>query len=299
MIEERAVGYSQEEYYAISSKDGLPKRCPILKKCCKAVRTRWVLGFEVVGTKTSFEDFLSFEGQYWEPEKMIPSVEQMQWLSPEIYGDSGFFYAYNICPEVTLFEEYYLPDVIIPSACGKISYYYESKRAIVTPKHYSECAEFSGYYFTSIGQRKTKMSASPKQINEQVLEDYLVDNLSLLEPGLKFLDRQKPLGKWKVDIFASDTSGADVLIELKSKILSRGEIDKLCGQVSRYYHRHKSKVRDVRMFIVIPKDKRDMVTNLYHGLKSWIDGNKVTVFQFDYTVYSKEFAFTKVTFENQ
>lgn len=261
MTEEKTIGYSQGEYYSISQKEGLPKRCPILKNCCKAVWTRYIIGFDVVGAKISFEDFLVFEGQYWEPDKMIKEVEQMRWVEPEP-GRSVFFYAENICPELTLFEERYLPLGIVQSACGDIHYYYESKRAAVTPKHYSECAEFSDYCFTTVGKNKPKLAAQAQPIQEKVLEDFIVENLALLEPGLKFVERQKSIGKWKADIFATDLSGAEVLIELKAKLLNRDEIDKLCGQVSRYYHRLKPTAHDLRIFIVLPKDNRDLIVNL-------------------------------------
>lgn len=297
MDEDRTIGYSKEDYYSISSKEGLPKRCPILQKCCKAVWTRYILGFEVVGTRVPFEEFLSAEGQYWEPEKMIKEVEQMRWIEPDRNGESAFFYADNICPEVTLFEERYLPTVIAPSACGHISYYYESKRSAVEPKHYSECPEFSEYWLNSIGQKKSKVTSVLNSIPEKLLEDYLVNNLELLEPDLKFIERQKAIGQWRADIFASDRSGADVLIELKSKILNREEIDKLCGQASRYFNHLKSISHASRMIIVMPKDCRDIFHNIYHGLKHWIENDKVNVFEFDYNLYGKEFSFSKVNFE--
>jgi len=297
MTGEQAVGYTQEEYYAISSKERLPKRCPILRICCKAVWTRYVLGFDAVGAKITFEDFLSTEGQYWEPDKMIKTVEQMRWVEPDRCGKPDVFYALNICPEVTLFEKSYLPSEIVASACGDVHFYYESKRAEVTPKHYSECAEFSEYCLKNYGLKNTKMSSRQQHIPESILEDHLVQNLDVLEPGLKFIERQKAIGKWKADIFARDAAGIDVVVELKSKILNSVEIDNLVGQVSRYYHRLKSKDRDLRIFIVLPLDNRDLINNLYHGLKPWIDNKKVTIFEFDYNLYGKSFIFSKIDFD--
>lgn len=295
MNEEKTIGYSQAEYYSISSREGLPKRCPILRKCCKAVWTRYILGFDVAGAKMSFKDFLSSERQYWEPDKMIKEIEQMRWIEPGA-GRAEFYYAVNICPEISLFEERYLPPGIVQAACGDIHYYYESKRAAVTPKHYSECAEFSEYWLTAAGKTKQQKSSRVQPIQEQYLEDFLVNNLDLLEPGLKFVERQKKIGKWKADIFATDLAGAHVLIELKAKSLNRDEIDKLCGQVSRYYHLLKPAATDLKMFIVIPTDNRDLTTNIYHGLKLWIDNGKVVVFQFDYKLFGETFVFSKVVF---
>lgn len=296
MDDDKTIGYSKEDYYKISAKEGLPKRCPILKNCCKAVWTRYILGYDVVGAKLSFEDFLSSEGQYWEPDKMIKEVEQMRWIEPDKYGGSVFFYATNICPEVTLFEERYLPPGILSSACGDVHYYYESKQSVVTPKHYSECAEFSKYYFENMGQRKIKIPSVIEQIPEKTLEDYLVNNLNTLEAGLKFIDRQKAIGKWTADIFASDSLGNDVIIELKSKNLNRSEILMLTGQVSKYFNRLKKKANNLRLIIVVPGGNKDKLDELYHGLQHWIENDRVLLYQFDYILYDKKFVFSKVDF---
>lgn len=130
-------GYSKEEYYKISSKEGLPKRCPILGKCCRAVWTRYVLGFGVTKYDTTWEEFIESQGQHWDPETMIKEVEQLEWGSSLI-----LFFAKNTCPEITLFEPEYLPHVLIPSAFGEVHHYDESKRTEIIAKHYSECAEF-------------------------------------------------------------------------------------------------------------------------------------------------------------
>lgn len=298
MDENKTIGYSKEDYYKISAKEGLPKRCPILGKCIKAVWTRYVLGFKVVGDDITFDAFLSFEGQYWEPEKMIKQIDQMEWSEPNKSGDIVFFFASNICPEVTLFEEKYLPRGLYhPSACGDVSYYYESKRSEVISKHYSECAEFSQYYFENMGQRKIKIASIIEQIPEKSLEDYLVNNIEALDTGLKVIDRQKPIGKWIVDIFASDSLGGDVIIELKSKNLNRSENLKLTGQVSKYFNRLKKSSNNLRLIIVVPGGNKDMLDELYHGLQHWIENNKVCLYQFDYILYDKKFVFSKVDFD--
>lgn len=298
MDEDKTIGYSKEDYYKISAKEALPKRCPILGKCIKAVWTRYFLGFRVVGHDISFKEFLSVEGQYWEPEKMIQEITQAECSVPNKGGDIVFWFASNICPEVTLFEEKYLPRGLRPSsACGDVDYDYESKRTVVTPKHYSECAEFSKYYFENVGQRKIKMPSVIEQIPEKSLEDYLVNNIEALEAGLKVIDRQKPIGKWIVDIFASDSLGSDVIIELKSKNLNRSENLKLTGQVSKYFNRLKKSANNLRLFIVVPGGNKDMLDELYHGLQHWIENDKVCLYQFDYILYDKKFIFSKVDFD--
>lgn len=298
MDEDKIIGYSKEDYYKVSAKEGLPKRCPILGKCIKAVWTRYVLGFKVVGHDISFDEFLSIEGQYWEPEKMIKQIDQMEWSEPNKSGDIVFLFASNICPEVTLFEGKYLPHGLHPpSACGEVHYYDESKQSAVTPKHYSECAEFSKYYFENMGQRKIKMPSAIEQIPEKTLEDYLVNDIESLETGLKFIDRQKPIGKWTVDIYASDSLGNDVIIKLKSKTLYRSEVLMLTGQVSKYFNRLKKKANNLRLIIVVPGSNKDKLDELYHGLKHWIENDKVCLYQFDYILYERKFVFSKVDFD--
>lgn len=298
MDEDKTIGYSKEDYYKISAKEGLPKRCPILGKCIKAVWTRYALGFKVMGHDISFEEFLSVEGQYWEPEKMIKEIEQLECSVPNKPGDIAFWFASNICPEVTLFEEKYLPcGLQPPSACGNVDYDFESKQSAVTPKHFSECAEFSKYYFENMGQRKIKMPSVIEQIPEKSLEDYLVNNIESLEAGLKFIERQKPIGKWTADIFASDSLGNDVIIELKSKNLNRSENLKLTGQVSKYFNRLKKSANNLRLIIVVPGGNKDMLDELYHGLQHWIENDKVCLYQFDYILYDKKFIFSKVDFD--
>jgi len=289
------IGYTKDEYYQISEKQGLPKRCPILANCCRAVETRYQMGMRLGRSDISFDEFIHSYNQKWDPANMIRSIEQVSWS----YTHDVLTSVKNACPEVTLFEPEYLPFNFRQSAFGNGSYYKDTRRFEAEAKHFGECAEFSEYLFQTsedkikgLGTKNTLV-----QIPEKKLEEYLANNIEVLEPGLKFIERQKTIGKWKVDIFASDASGCDVLIELKSKLLNRDEIDKLCGQVSRYYHRLKSKTRDLRMFIVVPKDNRDFITNLHHGLKPLIDNDKVIIFQFDYTLYGKEFNFSKVIFE--
>ena len=284
------VGHSAEEYFAISLKEGLPKRCPILRNCQKAVWTRYILGFCITGTNESFEDFISSSGQYWKPEKMIQQIEQMEWTP----GPGTSFYANKVCPEITLFEEEFLPFCLVPSACGYVSYNDEFKKREAIAKHYSECAEFSEYQFQNLQKIKTK-NKSIKQIPEKELEDYLGTHLEVLESGLTLVKKQKALGKWKVDILALDSSGSEVIIELKTKPLNSGDIDKLIGQVSRYYNHFKLKSNNLRLFIIVPRNN-ELINNIYHGLKSWIDESTATIFQFDYTMYSKEFIFSKAFF---
>ena len=65
---------------------------------------------------------------------------------------------------------------------------------------------------------------------ERDIEDHLVNNLDILEPGLKLVARQYNTGVGRIDILAEDRSGARVIVELKV-----GEArDSVIGQVARY-----------------------------------------------------------------
>jgi len=289
------IGYTKEEYYQISAKQGLPTRCPILRNCLRAFETRHKMVTEFNGGGIPFEEFLRSLGETRSPDTMIKSAEQR----PSCLVGGAVTAMSNVCPEVMLFESEYLPREFRQSAFANASYYDDSLRIQAEPKHYRECAEFAEFSFCQKGRRKVRdanLSRLTQQIPERALEDYLENHLEELEPGLKLLKRQKRIGKWKADIFASDSAGVDVLIELKSKAMNRDDADKLCGQVSRYYNHLKSDTRDLRVFIVIPRNNNGITDNLYHGLKPWIENNKVTVFQFDYSLYGREFTFSRLDF---
>tara|TARA_R110000850_G_scaffold250235_1_gene375170 strand:- start:580 stop:1257 length:678 start_codon:yes stop_codon:yes gene_type:complete len=65
---------------------------------------------------------------------------------------------------------------------------------------------------------------------ERDIEDHLVNNLNILEPGLKLVARQYNTAVGRIDILAEDRSGARVIVELKV-----GEArDSVIGQVARY-----------------------------------------------------------------
>lgn len=151
MAENTSSGYDKDKYYEISAKEGLPKRCPILYDCCRAVWTRYVLGFLIGNNKISFNEFIESQKQRWEPDSMIIEIEQLEWGSSAI-----LFYVQNTCPEVTLFEPEYLPRPLTASAFGETTYFVESKRSEVISKHYSECAEFSKYAFNKLPQQIKK-----------------------------------------------------------------------------------------------------------------------------------------------
>ena len=295
MAKDISIGFTKEEYYKISSKHGLPNRCPILRKCCRAILTRYKIGHEFGGSDMTFEEFLHSQSQSWDMSMMIKEIEIPSWK----YSHDALTSVENACPEVALFEPDYMPRQFIQSAYGNGLYYKDSRHFEAEAKHYSECAEFSEYIFQK-SEEKIKGIGSKKQLRqipEKYLEDYLASNIETLESGLKFIERQKTIGKWSADIYASDIEGNDVIIELKAKNLHRDDIHMLIGQVSKYFNGLKKEVYNLRLIIVLPRSNKDKLDDLKTGLYHWVEQNKVTLYQFDYLVYDKKFVFYKIDYD--
>lgn len=143
MNNDKSIGYTKDEYYQLSDKQGLPKRCPILGKCCRAVETRYQMGMKLGGSDISFEEFIDSYNQEWDRANMIKSIEQVSWT----YAHDVLTSVQNACPEVTLFEPEYLPFHFRQAAFGNASWYKDTRRFAAEAKHYSDCAEFSEYAF--------------------------------------------------------------------------------------------------------------------------------------------------------
>ncbi|MDR4509380.1 MAG: hypothetical protein MRJ65_14330 [Candidatus Brocadiaceae bacterium] len=80
MAEDKIIGYTKEEYYKIFSRNGgLPKRCPILRKCCRSVLTRFRIGHEFGRSNMTFDEFLHSQGQSWDIDTMIKEIEIPSW----------------------------------------------------------------------------------------------------------------------------------------------------------------------------------------------------------------------------
>ena len=92
------------------------------------------------------------------------------------------------------------------------------------------------------------MDGEERSTLERDLEDFLVERLECLEPGLSFQERQVQTEIGVIDIVARDAGRNFVIIELKA-----GEAgDAAVGQIMRYmawYGRHKTPV-PVRGFVV-------------------------------------------------
>ncbi len=150
---------TEDEYYEISRKDKLPKRCPILHKC---ERRLWTLYF--------FNDFLDEEylrkmGKISPEEKEIKIIEILKnkSLISQSYeiekieirgkpnqvtkGENGVGFS-EMCPEVSLFEKHqYQYDMPRISAIGGRFSHNAEDEAGYYCGHFSECPEFSFYHY--------------------------------------------------------------------------------------------------------------------------------------------------------
>jgi hypothetical protein len=96
---------------------------------------------------------------------------------------------------------------------------------------------------------------TPKQFEAEVflerdLEDYLIKNMGLIEPGLKFKKRQYGIKTGVIDLLGSAQNGDSVVVELKKVRAS----DKVFGQLCRYLgymqEHEKPPGKNVRGYIV-------------------------------------------------
>lgn len=96
-------------------------------------------------------------------------------------------------------------------------------------------------------------------ISEEDLEKFMAKNLSLIEEGMRFLDRQVILDEGRVDILAMDKDGVHTVIELKV------EEDKEIAWQCLYYPpqiRERFRVDKVRMITLCPEYKPRLIKAL-------------------------------------
>ncbi len=85
--------------------------------------------------------------------------------------------------------------------------------------------------------------------SERQLSDLLMEDLNLIEPGLRPLQKESALGKGIVDVFAEDAKGRLVIIEVKRR---SAQLDAV-SQLSRYVEEvRQRKGKEVRGILVAP-----------------------------------------------
>jgi len=112
-----------------------------------------------------------------------------------------------------------------------------------------------------IGKAQIEATTAPireRKRREQCLEDFLVrdNNLTKIEPGLKYVARQDPLQTGFIDIRARDTKETDVLIELKT---AADPVDKIDFQLTKYLEENPRS----RLILVTPS----IDSSIYRGFR--------------------------------
>jgi hypothetical protein len=151
---------NKADYFAISASLSLPARCPLLDRCERRAHTiasanNWPLdkAAELAGLKE-------------------PIIETIGEGAGHVGGDSSFC-ASGLCPEVNLFETGYAigPFSGRPTTKGEYDKYLDPQFKILETGHYSQCAEYSAFVFSS----KNQATGYCKYYD---LENYLFNEIS-------------------------------------------------------------------------------------------------------------------------
>lgn len=105
------------------------------------------------------------------------------------------------------------------------------------------------------------LNNTTRYISEADLEDYVVNNLSIIEDGLVFIDRQVTVSGGIIDILAKDIDGKLAIIELKI------DDDKSIVWQAMYYPKEISRIHrvdraNIRMLTIAPSYKKSILEAL-------------------------------------
>lgn len=148
---------NKEDYFKRSRNEGLPNRCPILNYCQRRAYT--IYFYSEYYKQGSFKILLN-EGVVphdFEEKKIEVQGEEPNWSK----GDDFIVYN-NMCPEVNLFDtNNALPFARgIASSDGDWDQFREDKFVNRETKHFTECGEFSKYFFETKDIKPRKSSSS-------------------------------------------------------------------------------------------------------------------------------------------
>lgn len=121
---------SKQEYFAASTQQGLPKRCPILQRCARRTFTIKVNRYN--------------DGEHYVTPKqpLEPVVEMIEEAC--LAGGRNNFFVNHMCPEVALFD----PSNSFPHLSGypmtsaEYDKYWDVPYKLLDTGHFSECLEF-------------------------------------------------------------------------------------------------------------------------------------------------------------
>lgn len=154
---------NKDEYFNISQNKGLTSRCPIVDYC---QRRAWTIYFYSDYKEENYSgdmiETLINAGEISNDfkERMV----KMSGEVPSILKGPGYGYFSNMCPEVSLFDTDNSMGYFQKKACSEGSWDKEEnpKFKILEEKHYSECLEFSKYFFEkrTVKEPKTRKQNS-------------------------------------------------------------------------------------------------------------------------------------------
>jgi RecB family endonuclease NucS len=114
-----------------------------------------------------------------------------------------------------------------------------------------------GNSYVSVLPPDTQFAPTEKKVTlaERNLEDFIVQQLEAIEPGLHLVERQLRTLAGRLDLLCKDANGHYVVVELKRMQGS----DQVVGQILRYmgWVRETHHVKKVRGIIVVPVGKKD------------------------------------------
>lgn len=130
----------------------------------------------------------------------------------------------------------------------------------LTPNHNSFKRGLEEKLSLIVDADKRGNSRSTAHITEEMLEDYLCDNIELIEEGLVFFKRQHKISGGFIDILAKDKDGTLCIIELKTS-----EDKSIIWQTIHYpMEMKKEHTGPIRMITVSPEYSK----SIYFALKS-------------------------------
>ncbi len=90
---------------------------------------------------------------------------------------------------------------------------------------------FSTFYMVTVAEGLEDVAEFIEYMDEAEIRDYLARHPEEIEPGLRVLRTERPLGPGYVDIFAVDREGRTVIIEVKRVTAGRDAVLQLKGYV--------------------------------------------------------------------
>lgn len=200
------------EYYSISKKERLPKRCPIYRKCMRKAYSIYFFS-HYKRTNGNIIEYLIQEGDLPE-EFRVENVPLQSEFPSFMKWSSGFSYQ-GMCPEVNLFEHNHQMGPLYEKACSSLSVEFENQKQeqiqMVEYRHFSECSEFCFYDYEKNNRswKKSRANTRPTISKKLRFEIFQRDNFccrycgrSKDDDGVRLhIDHKTPYSKGGKDDF--------------------------------------------------------------------------------------------------